>query len=138
MNVKENYVVHIRFPKKSLNHGFILTRVDRVIHFNQKAWLKSLIKIHTKLRAEAKNGFENDFFKLIDNAFSGKPMENVRKYRDFKLVTDKRRNELLSEFNYHTTKWFSENLLVIEIKKTKVKMNMPVYQACQHSKLVKH
>ena len=89
MNVKENYVVHIRFPKKSLNHGFILTRVDRVIHFNQKAWLKSLIKIHTKLRAEAKNGFENDFFKLIDNAFSGKPMENVRKYRDFKLVTDK-------------------------------------------------
>ena len=124
MNDKKNYVVHTRAPKKALNHG----RVHRVIHFNQKAWLKSLIKMHTKLRAEAKNDFENDFFKLIDNAFSGKPMENVRKHRDFRLVTtDKRRNELISEFNYHTTKWFSENLLVIEMKKTKVKMNMPVY-----------
>ena len=51
-------------------------------------------------------------------------MENVRKQRDIKLVTtDKRRNQLLSEPNYHTTKWFSEGLLVIEMKKTKVKMN---------------
>ena len=55
-------------------------------------------------------------------------MENVRKHRDIKLVTtDKRRNQLVSEPNYHTTKWFSENLLAIEIKKTKVKMNNPVY-----------
>ena len=55
-------------------------------------------------------------------------MENVKKHRDIKLVTtDKRRNQLASEPNYHTTKWFSENLLAIEMKKTKVKMNKPVY-----------
>ena len=55
-------------------------------------------------------------------------MENVRKHRDLKLVTtDKRRNHLASEPNYHTIKYFSENLLAIEIKKTKVKMNKPVY-----------
>ena len=55
-------------------------------------------------------------------------MENVRKHRDIKLVTtDKRRNQLVSEPNYHTKKWFSENPLAIEIKKTKVKMNKPVY-----------
>ena len=55
-------------------------------------------------------------------------MENVRKYRDIKLVTtDKRRNQLVSEPNYHTTKFFSENLLAIEMKKIKVKMNKPVY-----------
>ena len=55
-------------------------------------------------------------------------MENVRKDRDTKLVTtDKRRNELVSEPNYHTTKWFSENLLATEMKKIKVKMNKPVY-----------
>ena len=55
-------------------------------------------------------------------------MENVRKHRDIKLVTtDKRRNQLVSEPNYHTTKWFSENLLAIEMKNTKVKMNKPVY-----------
>ena len=55
-------------------------------------------------------------------------MENVRKHRDIKLVTtDKRRNQLVSESNYHTTKWFSENLLAIAIKKAKVNMNKPVY-----------
>ena len=55
-------------------------------------------------------------------------MENVRKHRDIKLVTtDKRRNQLVSEPNYHKTKWFSEDLLAIEIKKTKVKLNKPVY-----------
>ena len=55
-------------------------------------------------------------------------MENVRKHRDIKLVTtDKRRNQLVSEPNYHRTKWFSEDLLAIEIKKTKVKLNKPVY-----------
>ena len=65
----------------------------------------------TELRTEAKNDFEKDFFKLMDNAIFGKTMENVRKHRDIKLVTtDKRRNQLVSEPNYHTTKWFSENL----------------------------
>ena len=55
-------------------------------------------------------------------------MENVRKHRDIKLVTtDKRRNQLVTEPNYHKTKWFSEDLLAIEIKKTKVKLNKPVY-----------
>ena len=64
----------------------------------------------------------------MNNAVFGKTMENERKHRDIKLVaTNKRRNQLVSEPNYHTTKWFSENLLAIEMKKTKVKMNKPVY-----------
>ena len=64
----------------------------------------------------------------MNNTVFGKTMENVRKHRDIKLVTtDERRNQLLSEPNYHTTKLFSENLLAIEMKKTKVKMNKPVY-----------
>ena len=64
----------------------------------------------------------------MNNSVSGKTMENVTKHRDIKLVTtDKRRNKLVSEPNYHTTKWFSENLLAIEMKKTKVKMNKPGY-----------
>ena len=55
-------------------------------------------------------------------------MENVRKQGDIKLVTtDKRRNQLISEPNYHTRKWFSEDLLAIEMMKTIVKMNQPVY-----------
>ena len=65
---------------------------------------------------------------ILNNAVFGKIMENVRKHRDIKLVTtDKRRNWLASETNYHTTKYFSENLMAIETKKTKVKMNKPIY-----------
>ena len=76
----------------------------------------------SKLTTEAKNDFEKDFFKLMNNAVFGKTMENVRKHRDIKLVTtDKRRNQLASEPNYHTTKYFSENLMAIEMKKKKSK-----------------
>ena len=80
----------------------------------------------TKLRTDAKNDFEKDFFKLMNNA--GKTMKNVRQQRDIKLVTtDKRRNRLASEPNYHTTNCFSESLMAIKMKKTKVKMNKPIY-----------
>ena len=80
------------------------------------------------MRKKAKNDFEKDFFKLMNNAVFGKTMENIRKNRDIKFVTtDKRRNRLVSEPNYHRTRWFSEKLLAIEMKKTKVKMNKPIY-----------
>ena len=121
-------VVHIRALKQALNYGLKLKRVHKVIQFNQKVWLKPYIDMNTKLRKEANNEFEEDFFKLMNNAVFGKTMENVRKHRDIKLVTtDEKRNKLVSEPNYHTTKHFSENLLAIEMKKTKVKMNKPVY-----------
>ena len=84
--------------------------------------------MNTELRKQAKNDFEKDFFKLMNNSVFEKTMENLRKHRDIKLVTiDKRRNQLVSEPNYDTTKWFSENLLAIEMKKTNVKMNKPIY-----------
>ena len=90
--------------------------------------VKKYFDINPRYRKEAKNEFEKDFFKLMNNSAFGKTMENVRKHRDIKLViTDKKRNKLVSEPNYHTTKRFSENLLAIEMKKTKVKMNKPVY-----------
>ena len=74
--------------------------------------------MNTKLRTEAKNYFEKDFFKWMNDVVFGKTMKNVRKYRDIKLVTkDKRRNQLKSEPNYHTTKWFTKYLLAIEINK---------------------
>ena len=65
--------------------------------------------MNTGLRKQAKNDFEKDFYKLMNNAAFGKTMENVRKHRDIKLVTtDKRTDQLVSKPNYHTTKWFSE------------------------------
>ena len=105
---KKNYVVHIRSLKQALNHGLILKKVHRVIQFYQEAWLKLYIDMNTEYRKNAKNDFEKDFFKLMNDPVFGKTMENVRKHRDIKLVTtDKRRNRLVSEPNYHTTKWFS-------------------------------
>ena len=84
--------------------------------------------MNTELRKKAQNEFEKNFFKLMNNSVFGKTMENVRKHRDIKLVTtEEKRIKLVSEPNYHTTKHFSKNLLAIEMKKTKVKMNKPVY-----------
>ena len=84
--------------------------------------------MNTKLTKEAKNEFEKEFFKLMNNSFFGKTMENVRNYRDIKIVaTNKERNRLVLEPNYHTTKRISESLLIIEMKKTKVRMTKPLY-----------
>ena len=94
--------------------------------------------MNTEVRKEAKSDFEKDFFKLMNNSVFEKTMENVRQHRDIKLVTtDKRRNQLVSEPNYHTTKWFSESLLAIEMKKIKVKMNEPVYLGLSISEISK-
>ena len=83
--------------------------------------------MNTKLRKEAKNDFEKDFLKLMNNSVFGKTVENVKNYRDSKLVTAyKRRKQLVSEPKYHTHKKISEHLMAIEIKKKKVKMNKPL------------
>ena len=67
-----------------------------------------------------KNDFEEEFFKLTNDAVFGKAMENVRKQRDIKLfMTERKRNYLVSEPNYHTTKLFTKNLWAIEMKKKK-------------------
>ena len=130
---KKKYAIHIRALKQALNYGLILKEVHRVFKFNQKAWLKPYVDMNTKLRKEAKNEFENDFFKLMNNSVFEKAMENVRKHRDIKLViAEKRRIKLVSEPNYHKTKQFSENLLAIEMKKAKVKMNKPVFKKLMH------
>ena len=125
---KKDYVVHINVLKQSLDHGLKLVKVHQVIEFDQEAWIKEYINFNTELRKKATNDFEKDFFKLMNNAVFGKTMENVRKHRDIKLVkTDKKRNKLVSEPNYHTRKLIDDNLAIIEMKKVKVKMNKPIY-----------
>ena len=125
---KKKYVVHIRSLKQTLNHGLKLKKVHRIIEFNQEVWLKNYIDMNTELRKIAKNDFEKDFFKLMNNAVFRKTIENVRKHRDIKLVTtDKKRSKLVSEPNYHTMNLISENLAIIEMKRTNVKMNKPIY-----------
>ena len=105
-----------------------MKKVHRVIKFNKKAWLKPYVDIYTKLRQKAKNNFKKDFLKLMNSAVFGKTMENVREHRNIKLVTtESRRNYLVSEPNFHTTKFFTENLLAIKMRKTQIIMNKLVY-----------
>ena len=111
-----------------MNHGLKLKKIHRIIEFNQEAWLKPYIDMNTDLRKAAKNDLEKDLFKLMNNSVFGKTMENIRKHREIKLVTtDKKRSKLVSEPNYHTINLISEDLSTIEMKKTKVKMNKPIY-----------
>ena len=98
-----------------------MKKVYRIIEFNQEAWLKPYIDKNTELRKTAKNDFLKVFLKLMNNAVFGKTMENVRKHRD------KKRGKLVSEPNYHTINYISKNLSIIEMRRTKVKMNKPIY-----------
>ena len=85
---------------------------------------KPYIDMNTKLTQKVKNKFEKNFFKLINDSVFRKIRKNVRKHRFIKLVTtERRRNNLVSETNYHTTKLFREILLAIEMRKTKIFMN---------------
>ena len=125
---KEKYVIHISAIKQALNHGLKLKKIHRVIEFREETWLNLCIDMNAWLRMQAKNDFEKDFFKLMNNSVFGKTMENLRNHQNIKLLTNnERRNNLVSEPNYHTTKYFSENLLAIEMRKTKIIINKPVY-----------
>ena len=122
-NLHDNteYVIQIRNLKQILNRGLVFKRIHKGIKIYENAWI---ILVQGK---KGKNGFE-DFFKLMDNAFFGKDIENVRKHRDIKLATtERRRNYFVSEPNYHTTTFFIENLLVIEMEKTEIPINKAVY-----------
>ena len=78
----KRYVVHIKSLKQALNHELKLKRVHRIIEFGQKAWLKPYIDMNTELRKLAKDNFEKNLFKLMNNAVFGKTMENTKKHRD--------------------------------------------------------
>ena len=125
---KKKYVAHTNTLKQALNHGLKLKKIHRAIEFNQEARLKPYIDMNTELRKLAKNDFEKDLFKLMNNSVFGKTVGNIRKHRDIKLVTtDKKRSKLVSEPNCHSINVISEDLSIIEMKKTKVKMNKPIY-----------
>ena len=132
---KKKYVAHINTLKQALNHGLKFKKIHRAIEFNQEAWLKPYIDMNTELRKLSRNDYEKDLFKLMNNSVFGKTMENIRrKHRDIKLVElkfkrykDRKRSKLVSEPNYHTISLISEDLSIVEMKKTKVKMNKPIY-----------
>ena len=100
---KTKCIKHITTLKHVSNHGLVLKKVQKVIKFNQNAWLKPYIDMNTNLKKKSKNDFEKAFLNLMNNAVFGKTIENVRKHRDMKLVKTKRRRKFIVwEPNYHT------------------------------------
>ena len=125
----KNYVINIKALKQALNPGLILQKVHRVIEFKEKGknFVESLHR-HEYRNQNLKFDFEKDFFRLMNNFKFWKTAENVKKQKDIKLVTTiERRHKFVSRPNHQTKKCFSENLLAIELHKTEVKMEKPIY-----------
>ena len=125
---KEKYVLHYRNLQLYTDMGLKITKVHRVLEFNQSAWLKRYIYFNTQKRTDAKNAFEKDFFKLMNNSVLGKTMENIRKRVDVRLVTDE--NKLLKmavKLTYVSSKIFNENLVAVHKIKETLTLDRPAY-----------
>ena len=125
---KKNYVVHHKALKLYESFGLKITKIHRGIKFKESAWLKPYIDLNTELRTKAKNDFEKDFFKLMNNSVFGKTMEKIRSRVDIRLVTNEdQAKKLISKPNYQHRTIFCENLIAIHMKKTRLLFNETVY-----------
>ena len=125
---KNKYVIHYKNLMQCLNQGMKLKKIHRGIKFIESEWMEPYINMNTNLRTQAKNNFEKDFFKLMNNSVFGKTMENIRNRVDVKLVnTEEKFKKLVSKPNFKSRKIFNENLISVHMKKTNLTMNKPVY-----------
>ena len=125
---KKNYVIHYKNLIQCLKLGMKLKKIHRGIRFVESEFMKSYINTNAKLRAQAKNNFEKDFFKLMNNSVFGKTIENIRNRVDVKLVnTEEKFKKLVAKPNFKSRKIFNENLISVHMKKTSLTMNKPVY-----------
>ena len=124
---KKKYIIHIALAQ-AIDHGLVLERIHRCIEFKQLAWMKKYIDFNTKLRTAAKNDFEKDFYKLMNNSVFGKTMENIKKHRNIKLVNNE--EEFLRNVmkpNFKSGALLGADLMACEMGKVRVVMNKLVY-----------
>ena len=125
---KKRYVVQIKAFNQALNHCLRLKKAHRVIEFHHSNWMKPYIMLNTKLRTAARNEFEKDFFKLMNNNVLGKTMETVRNHKDMKLVASQEKYaKYVMKPKFKDSHPFSKYLFAIEMGKTEIRMNKPVY-----------
>ena len=125
---KKNYVLHYKNLKQYLEEGLILKKVHRGIKFVQSPWMEPYISKNIDWRKEAKNAFEKDFFKLMNNSVFGKTIENIRKRQNVELVDDRiKALKLTSKPNFDRATIFDEHLVAVHMKKTEVYFNKPIF-----------
>ena len=125
---KENYVIHERNLRQAIDAGLVLTKIHRVLEFDQKPWIKDYIVFNTEKRQLAKNDFEKNFFKLMNNSFFGKTMENKRKRVNVKLISDKKMLiKYSSKPTFVSSRIFDENLVAVHCMTEKIKLDKPIY-----------
>ena len=125
---KEKYVLHYRNLKLYTDLGLKVTNIHRVLEFDQEPWLKQYIDFNTEKRKNAKNTFEKDFFKLMNNSVFGKTMENLRRRVDVRLVTSKQKLlKLASRPTFVSSKIFNDNLVAVHKIKETLILNKPTY-----------
>ena len=126
---KTKYVIHYKNLIQCLKAGLKLKKIHEGIKFIESEWMKPYIEMNTNLRTQAKNNFEKDFYKLMNNSVFGKTMENIRNRVNVKLVnTEEELKKLVAKPNLKSPpKIFSENLVSVHLKKTSLTMNKPVY-----------
>ena len=125
---KEGYVLQYRNLQLYLDLSLKIKKVHRVLKFDQSPWLKQYIDFNTEKRKHAKNSFEKDFFKLMNNSVFGKTMENLRKRVDVRLVTnEKKLDKLTSKPTYVSSKIFNKNLMAVHKIKETLTLNRPAY-----------
>ncbi|KYN17530.1 hypothetical protein ALC57_10179 [Trachymyrmex cornetzi] len=128
---KQRYVIHYRNLQQCTRHGLRITKIHRVLQLAQFAWLRDYIELNTQFRTRAKNDFEKNLYKLMNNAVFGKTMDNVRNHIDVKLLTkwDGRygAEAMIAKSNFHSRSVFAENLIAVKLRKLEVKFDKPIY-----------
>ena len=125
---RHRYVVHYRYLQQAMLKGLKIKKIHRAIQFSQSAWLQQYIQFNTDLRTASTNEFEKDQYKLYNNAVFGKTMENIRNRAHIELVSDwKRAKKLIARPNFLHSQIYAENLVSIQLSKTRLVFNKPIY-----------